>query len=145
MIDRIRVMLGLQTEATMFWIGDAADARVPAVEMIAGIKLHARLRRPHLHYAATLWIERAPGQSQRFATVVDNEIVIVTAQLWFELLNARPNGRWFGKVQRRPLDAGHFTGGNQLIIGGRVTIGGQPQFVIQHGAGTAKVEVGMIG
>ena len=106
-------MLRFQAEPAMF-------------KMVAGVKLHTRLRGPDFHYAAALRLADPGGQHEGFAVAIQNKVVVVTAGFRLELIDARADASRCGEVQRRAFHAGDFAGGNQLVVRRRVAFGREP-------------------
>ena len=62
MVDRVREVLGIQTQTRVLRVNGAAHAGQRTIQVIPTVKLHARLGRPHFR---RLWLAPKPTAPQR--------------------------------------------------------------------------------
>src|SRR6266851_657668 len=145
LVGGIGKVLGFQAEGGALGISEPALANSCAVKEIAGIKLDAGFGGPDFHDAAGSGLEDARGE--RFALVhghAQDEVVIVAAaefQLLVGLIDARPDGGGFAKVEGRVRHVAKFAGGNQTGIDGSVLVGVNHEQVAEDVAGTLASEI----
>src|SRR5947207_3503667 len=128
-------MLRLKATAGMPDVRDASLSYDAAVEKIAGIELHARLRRRDFHDAAALRFMDGRGISELSAARAQNEVVIITAgqpQLLVIVFDARPYRRRRGEVHRRIVHGPKLAGRNQPLANRSKRLSIDRQFMIEN-------------
>src|SRR5437763_2036563 len=115
MVHGIREVLRLQTKPAVLLADKAAQTGQGAIQKIAGVKLHARLRGVDLQDAARLRIVNAGGETEGLPAIVQHDIMIVAGGLRLALAQASANRRGLGKIERRILDADAFASRNQSV------------------------------
>ena len=114
MVDCVGVNLGFQTET----------------DRVAGVKLHGGPIRSHLHNAPAGEFAHARHENDRSATAVDDEVVVVEALDGLaNLIDTRADEFRGSEIQRCARHRHDLAGRNQLVIGQRIAVGVQPQFV----------------
>ena len=100
-------MLRLEAETIPPLIDLAPFALDAAVEKVAGVELHARLRRVDFEDPPAHRLIDSGRQRGRAAAVQHKIVVVALAQeqLFILLLDPRADRRRLGKVHRRPFDA----------------------------------------
>ena len=111
MVHRIRIVLCLQAKPGVFPVGNSSLAHQGAIEKIAGVKLHSRLCRPHLHLTSGERIIDSRGQFQFACLAAQYEVVIVSAGVSFHLRNSRADGHGMREVKGSSLHRLYFTRG----------------------------------
>src|SRR5215207_1203745 len=106
-------MLGLKTNS-------------PMLDVVTAVKLDSRLGRVQFHHPATFRIFQAACQHKRLASVVENEVMIVSTGLRLELLDSRADARRSRKIERLAFNTGDLASGYQFIIGHRIAVCRQP-------------------
>ena len=127
-MDGVGEMLCLKTETTL----------------PTSVKLQAGLGRAHFHDASALRFFHARGEHQRFAAVIDDEVVVIDSTRLRDFTHVRANRCWFGKVQRRAFHRRDLTCREQLRIGHCVLVCIDPQFVIGHAAIARQIEIRVV-
>lgn len=143
-VDRVRVVLGLEAEAGVLLVIHAAHARQRAIEMIAAIELHARFGGPHFHLPTGLRFLHARRECHGLAAAVDHEVVIVAFREVHVVRDAFADAARLGEVEARAFHGSEFAGRNERRVRRSVAIGIQHQDVIEDAAGFAEVEVGVV-
>src|SRR5215213_5561525 len=150
-VGRVRVVLGLQSQAVALAVGAAAGPDQGAVEEVARVELDAGLVGEDLQYPPAARVLQPGRQLQPGAAPVEHPVVVVAAAD-LELLEAvvtdalADPGRT-GEVHRR---AGHRVdgpGGDQGGVDRGVAAGPQAQLVVVDVARalTGQVPVGVVG
>src|SRR5260370_20804336 len=97
-------MLRLQTEAGTAPIRLAALSLDRAVQEVAGVELHARFGGMDFEHATALRLFHSRGQRQRFSTLVEHPVVIVSPaehQLLIYLFDARSDRRGLARLEEQ--------------------------------------------
>src|SRR5688500_1462139 len=94
LVDRVGIMLCFQTKPAVPAISYTADAFQRAIEMIPGVKLHARLVSIGFQQSATSWFTHTSRQPERFAASIDDKVMIVPFGERVELFDVLANRFW---------------------------------------------------
>src|SRR2546422_749500 len=97
-------MLRLHAESVAELINPAAFALEGAIEKVAGVELQTRLAREHFQHASGGRFGNARNHTKFSQGFVDHPIMIVAVaelELFVWLVDARADGGWFAKIQRR--------------------------------------------
>ncbi len=139
-------MLRLEAEAGTLRVDLAALAGDRAIEEVAGVELHSRLRGGHLHRAAGRRLVDAHDTLEPGRRAREDHVVVVAAaegDLWMIGVNACANRRGLAEVEWRPFDGGEVSHGDEPLVHRRVAVGLDFDVVPEHiaVAGASEVEV----
>jgi len=134
---RVREVLGLETQALTLAVGDAVAADQLAGQEIAGVKLQPRLGGQQLHRAAGGWIGHPRGEGRRVGPplVADEIVVIAAADADLGVVRVPDpvaDASRGSEVEGCVVHGADFARGNQALIHGRISRGGEGQMVIHH-------------
>ena len=126
-----------------------AALAVVAVEVVAGVELHARLGRRDVERAAARRLDDAARRDAAPAAAVQDEVVIVAAaaaNLLVVGVDARADRRRLPEVERRAGDRRELAGRDQRGVDRREAIGVERQPVLQDVAASfaGQVEVAVL-
>ena len=122
-------------------VRDVASAAVAAVEIVAGVELHAGLRGVHLHHASTPRLVDAGGEARQRGRLPDGVVVVVAARIPADALDPVADRGGPGEVHRRSDHWGELAGRDRLGVDRQVVIGRELELVIEYVAGTAVAKV----
>lgn len=116
--------------------------------MVGGVELHGGLSGADFHEATGGGLINLGGEFE--AAAVEDEVVIITAALLERkevVVDLLADGFGTGEVEGGAEQGGDLSGGDHLIGGGRVTICGDGELVVEDAgvAGPGEVEVAVVG